>query len=188
MTKTEIRQETQKKRAALTTKEIENQSTGIVTQILEFPLFRDAGSIAIYFATEDEINIEPILDAALASKTSVYCPYFDKKTNNYTWAHIKNKDSLISSKYGILQPEFAITTDTIDVGVIIVPGLAFDRFGNRVGHGKGIYDRLLSQAQGIKVGICLACQLQPRIPKEEHDISMDYIVTPTALFNTLDNH
>lgn len=188
MTKAEIRAQTQIKVALMHPEDIATQSDSITQQILEFPLFRDSGSIAIYFSTAQEVNINAIIDTALAKKIAVYCPFFDKKTNQYTWAHLKKRDTLIPSKYGILQPEFAITTDTIDVGAIFVPGVAFDRFGNRIGHGMGIYDRLLSTAKGIKVGCCLTQQLVPHIESDTHDIKMDYLVTPNALFNTLVNH
>ena len=62
--------------------------------------------------------------------------------------------------------------------LILVPGVAFDLSGNRLGRGKGFYDRILAEASGIKCGVCHDFQLLEKIPAEPHDAKVDFILTP----------
>ncbi len=67
--------------------------------------------------------------------------------------------------------------------VIILPGLAFSKSGERLGRGKGFYDKYLSNFSGVKVGVCFSDQLEEEIPTESHDIVLDYIVTENEIIN-----
>ena len=67
--------------------------------------------------------------------------------------------------------------------VILVPGLAFSEKGERLGRGKGFYDKYLSQYRGIKIGICFSEQLIENLPSEKHDETLDYIVTDERIIN-----
>ena len=87
-------------------------------------------------------------------------------------------DSLKPGIFGIMEPiEQKTTVDESEIDLIIVPGVAFDRQLNRMGRGKGYYDRLLSTLQVPKIGICFDFQLQDMIPIEPFDKKMDMIIT-----------
>ena len=87
-------------------------------------------------------------------------------------------DSLKPGIFGIMEPiEQETTVDESEIDLIIVPGVAFDRQLNRMGRGKGYYDRLLSTLQAPKIGICFDFQLQDTVPTESFDKKMDMIIT-----------
>ena len=79
--------------------------------------------------------------------------------------------------FGIWEPADDTAVDPSLLEWIVVPGVAFDRRMNRLGRGKGYYDRLLRQTPARKIGICYGLQLVDEIPAEPHDIQMDLIIT-----------
>ena len=87
-------------------------------------------------------------------------------------------EDLATGAYGIKEPTGKLFTDYTTIDFIAVPGVAFDRNGNRLGRGKGYYDRLLPRIpQAYKVGICFKFQIVEEIPAEPFDIRMDEIIT-----------
>lgn len=86
------------------------------------------------------------------------------------------------TKFGYLQPPASAPQVPLsDMDAVLLPGLAFDRHGVRLGYGGGFYDRLLSGDRGLKVGVVWAELLVPRLPHEPHDIRTDWVVTPDGL-------
>ena len=82
-------------------------------------------------------------------------------------------------KFGIQEPigdSEPATDDKIRKMTWLVPGVAFDKSGARLGHGNGIYDRLLKERDGLKIGICFSVQITENIPSEDYDAKMDYII------------
>lgn len=85
------------------------------------------------------------------------------------------------SALGIMEPEGENFTDYRKVDLIIVPGVAFDRKMNRLGRGRGFYDRFLPAISAPKMGICFDFQLFDQVPSDSNDIKMDYIVSENDL-------
>ena len=79
--------------------------------------------------------------------------------------------------YAIPEPVGRLFTDLNKIDVILVPGVAFDRTLNRLGRGKGFYDKILSQTKACKIGICFDFQLLDRIPTEVHDVRMTQVIS-----------
>lgn len=100
-----------------------------------------------------------------------------------TFKMARMSDLVIKNDFGfeILGPPL----ESIEVipGVILVPGLIFTERGERLGRGKGFYDKYLSNYQGVKIGICFSEQIEELIPTEEHDVALDYIVTDKKIIN-----
>ena len=90
---------------------------------------------------------------------------------------------MISGAYNIKEPAGGAGCGIKSIGLVIVPGIAFDRRGNRIGFGKGFYDRFLKKLpeSAVKAGVCLESQLVPSIPAGKHDIKMDYLITEKAV-------
>lgn len=88
-----------------------------------------------------------------------------------------NPDELTAGAYGIKEPSGKAFTDYQSIDFIIVPGIAFDERGFRLGRGKGYYDRLLPQLSGYKMGICFPFQMVEEVPAESFDICMDEVIT-----------
>jgi 5-formyltetrahydrofolate cyclo-ligase len=110
-------------------------------------------------------------------------PASSAETEVMTFKMARMSDLVIRKDFGfeILgpPPEFQEVTP----GVILIPGLAFTEKGERLGRGKGFYDKYLSDYHGIKIGICFSEQLDENLPTEKHDITLDYIVTDKKIIN-----
>jgi 5-formyltetrahydrofolate cyclo-ligase len=121
-----------------------------------------------------------MLELALATGTNCALPFFDAEKKAYGAKLLRTlaKDIVIG-KFGVREP--AATCEEIPLNqfdLVLVPGMAFDLSGNRLGRGRGFYDRILAEASGIKCGVCHNFQLLEKIPVEEHDAKVDFIFTP----------
>ena len=85
-------------------------------------------------------------------------------------------DNMRKGAFGILEPTGPELGDIASIGLIIVPGVAFDLQNNRMGRGRGFYDRLLANSKAFKIGAAYNCQLFSQIPTEQTDIPMDLVV------------
>lgn len=104
--------------------------------------------------------------------------------------HVENRASFEQSSMGVLEPTLAEATlvQLKDISVLLVPGLGFDRQGCRLGRGKGYYDRTLQSYTGLKVGVCFSRQIvNEGLPREGHDVFMDYIVTEKFILKRYDS-
>lgn len=104
-------------------------------------------------------------------------PAFDVKKNVMTYK-LANFSELIEKKeFGpkILGPKLEATEVIPDV--ILIPGIVFSESGERIGRGKGFYDKYLANYRGIKIGLCFSLQVTQSLPTERHDVALDYIVT-----------
>lgn len=166
--KTSLRLKSKEIRAGLDIKQI---SSLIVKNIIESEIFQKAQDIMIFYPLKDEINLLGLLDI---SNKNFYLPRMNGK--NLECCPYKKGDSLKVAKYNILEPQTeCITCPKLDL--IIVPALAIDMKGNRLGYGGGFYDRFLAKINTTTM-VAVAEQLVfKNIPSEEFDIKMDYLVT-----------
>ena len=150
-------------------------SEEIMKRLEETELFRQASCIALYNAISGEVQTAAFLEK-----------WFEKKQlllplivgDNLRLLPYNGTDSLKPGIFGIMEPiEQKTTVDESEIDLIIVPGVAFDRQHNRLGRGKGFYDRLLSTLDVPKIGICYDFQLKDQIPAEPFDRKMDLIIT-----------
>jgi 5-formyltetrahydrofolate cyclo-ligase len=143
--------------------------------VLESKWFRQANAIMAYAAIPPEANLSPVLEEILTTGKTLILPRCEKD-GIMTARRIDDLRQLISGVYGIPEPKpDAPVVSAAEIDLILVPGLAFDRTGGRLGKGKGYYDRFLSGFHGNTMGIC--GQLMPEVPMEQHDITMDAIAT-----------
>lgn len=122
---------------------------------------------------------EPVIDLLQSQdleKLTSY-PAYDPSLNEMKFKMAQMRDLVLSKDFGaeILGPQ-AIAPDVVP-GLILIPGLAFSEQGDRLGRGKGFYDKYLSRYAGVKIGVCFEVQLVDSIPTEIHDVPLDYIVT-----------
>lgn len=145
------------------------------------PLFQTARSILFFAPLPEEPDLWPLLNETLAGKTMVALPCFDPDNEIYhprrvTDLHVE----ILSGKFGIREPaETCIAIPPNDLDLVLVPGVAFGLDGNRLGQGKGYYDRLLQNFTGSKIGVAFDEQVVDTVPSEENDVRMDLILTPT---------
>jgi 5-formyltetrahydrofolate cyclo-ligase len=145
-----------------------------------------ANTILFFAPMPDELDVWPVLERSLALGTNCALPFFDAEKRTYGAKQIqKLATDIVTGKFGVREP--AATCDDIPLDqfdLVLVPGLAFDLQGNRLGRGRGFYDRLLEKISGIKCGVSYDLQLLETIPTEPHDMMMDFVFTPARCVKT----
>lgn len=143
-----------------------------------------AHTILFYAPLPDELNVWPLLELSLALGTNCALPFFDAEKKIYGAKLLKNLAAdIVIGKFGVREPAAGCAEIPLDqFDLMLVPGMAFDVSGNRLGRGRGFYDRLLEKTSGVKCGVCLDIQLLEKIPLEPHDARVNFIVTPSRAF------
>jgi len=143
------------------------------------PEFQNAHKILVYHALPDELPTQDFLQQWADGK-QLYLPRVNGEELDIL---LYSPESLHKGAFNILEPDGNECTDVETLDLIIVPAVAFDRRGNRLGRGKGFYDRLLQKAKCPKIGIAYHFQLLDEIPAEPHDIPMDKIITEEGIIS-----
>ena len=181
-----IRQQAHDNRRAQENKE--ELSRGICQQFAALPEYQAARSVLFYLDVRTEVRTREYLPQALAHGKRIVVPYCVE--GNLELFHLENMDELAVGMYKILEPREELRAlpekrvDVNQVDLIMVPGVAFDRTGARMGHGFGYYDKMLEHARRDTPLVALAfeCQLFPEIPTQAHDIFMDKLITEKQLY------
>jgi 5-formyltetrahydrofolate cyclo-ligase len=174
MTKKELRQAVKKSKALLTDDAKMAAAERVFARIEEMPQFEAAVNVLVYNSLPDELPTGSFIDK-WAGRKHLYLPRV-----NGDDLDILPYDSttLQRGAFNIDEPQGDNTVDPAVIDLIIVPGVAFDRRANRLGRGRGYYDRLLSQTTATTIGVGYDCQLVDAIATEPHDIAMNFVVTP----------
>ncbi len=165
----------------------------ICEKFMALPEYASARTVMFYVDARSEVRTRHVLPAALASGKRVVVPYC--VNNELELFHLTAMDELSVGMYKILEPKEELRNlpekrvDVSELDLIMVPGVAFDRRGARMGNGAGYYDRLLARVRGARsdvplVAVAFECQLFPEIPTLPHDIFMDRIITERAVYDT----
>ncbi|MCF7669199.1 MAG: 5-formyltetrahydrofolate cyclo-ligase [Verrucomicrobia bacterium] len=155
-------------------------SRRICEALAAHPEWINADAVMLFAPIGKEPDIWPMVESALSLGKTVTLPRFNRDNRSYECAVIRDLDTdIVRGRYGIREPApdcgfFSIK----NLDVTLVPGVAFDECGRRLGRGVGYYDRLLSMACGLKCGIGLDIQLLKDIPSEPHDIKLNCVLTP----------
>ena len=142
-------------------------------------VWQNSRAVLLYAPLPNEPDTRPLFRAAKSESKLIALPRFNPATGTYVAAEA-DEATLVAGAFGALEPPSgALIIKPLDF--ILAPGLAFDSQGRRLGRGKGFYDRLLSEAPVgcVKCGVAFDEQILPVIPAEAHDVSVDYIVTPS---------
>lgn len=135
-------------------------------------MFQSAQTVLLYFSMNDEVHTHAFIEKWSGLKT-ILLPVVTGdllELRVYT-----GNNGMATNLYGIPEPQGEAFTDYKQIDLAIIPGVAFDRNGNRLGRGKGYYDRLLPLIKAPKIGICFPFQLIEEIPTEAFDISMNIV-------------
>ena len=173
MNKKELRMAVKAKVKQLTFAEKNIEASCVFSHIEESDIFKNSKSIMLFASLPDEIPTHGIIER-WAEHKNIYLP----RVNGDDLEIIKYQPGMLHiGSYNILEPEGndAVAPDILDL--IIVPGVAFDRDGNRLGRGKGFYDRFLAQTYAKTIAVCFDCQLVEHIPTEPHDLPAQFVVT-----------
>ncbi len=151
------------------------QSAKVLAALEAHPAFRAANTILLYHSLKDEVDTHAFI-RKWSDKKRVLLPVV--VDNDLELRIYSGPEDMATGSYGIEEPTGELFTDYAAIDFIAVPGVAFDAKGNRLGRGKGYYDRLLPRIpSAFKAGICFPFQLVEKVPAESYDIRMDIIIT-----------
>lgn len=159
-------------------------SQRIVETALLLPEAQAARTLLFYVDVRDEVRTRHALPKALSSDRRIIVPWCND-SGELELFHLEELSELEAGRYGILEPRLELRERPEkclppgELDAVLVPGVAFDRTGGRLGHGKGYYDRLLTRVRPdcSLIGLAFECQLFEAIPMSEHDMRMKFVVT-----------
>lgn len=176
-----IRERMHKQRNSLSFEEVREKSKKIKDTLFSLSYIKESNKIMTYVSFKNEVSTIDIINELLKMGKEIIVPICDTKDYTLIPSRILSMDELSVSYFGIMEPKepFIRPVDPKDIDVILVPGLAFDRNRNRLGHGKGFYDRFLRGVKddAIKIALAYDFQILDSIPVEDWDIPMDLIIT-----------
>lgn len=179
--KNEIRKHNKLMRSQLSEQEVAQKSRLVSNTFLESNIYKNCRCLMLYMPLGNETDTSHIIKEAFNDGKKVVFPVTDAKTGVITPYYADGDTKFKVGAFSVTEPVTGKIARPEDIDVILVPGIAFDRKGNRVGFGKGCYDRLLKSTKAIKVGYCYLFQICDEIPAESHDIKMDYIVNEKGI-------
>lgn len=144
-------------------------------------VWQAAHTVLLFAPLPDEPDIWPLLADALHADKRVALPSFDKASEEYCARQIQDRDKdILSGQFSVREPGVHCPVLALNqLDLMLVPGVAFDLGGWRLGRGRGFYDRLLPLAGGVKCGVAFDEQIVDAIPTEPHDVKLNRILTPT---------
>jgi 5-formyltetrahydrofolate cyclo-ligase len=156
-------------------------SAQICDRLKEQAVWKNAGSALFFAPLPDEADVWPLLEDALTGKKIAALPRFDSASNGYVAGRVQNlRSEIVTGQFGIREPGASCVEIPLNrLNLVLVPGVAFDWQGRRLGRGRGFYDRLLADVDGIKCGIAFDEQMVEEIPAGPRDIRLNFILTPT---------
>ena len=151
----------------------------ILHNLIELPEYEKAKRVFIYYSMGKEVNTHRLIEGALRSDKQVFLP---KTGGNglMTFHAFREGDALVHVRMNIPEPEESTPEAAPEVDdIIIVPAMVYDLEGYRLGYGGGYYDRFLAGCEAFSVGLCRDRMLMTALPREEHDVPVNCVVTET---------
>ena len=168
-------------RKNLSEKEVNQKSKAIEKQLITDSKFKNSKTIMIYIAFNNEVKTKNIIKKMLAADKKVIVPITNSEKKKLYLSEIKNFDKELEvGAYGVLEPkkQYRRLVSPSDLDLIIMPGVAFDENGNRIGYGGGYYDRLLSDIPQVEtIALAFEEQLINRVKTNQYDQQVKQIIT-----------
>ena len=186
MHKKELRSKYKSLRASLSENEIEEMSLAIANKLLALPIWEKTYfHIFLPIIEQKEVNTEVILHLLAGKDKEIIVSKSDFESRKMTHFLLTDATKIKINDYNIPEPIDGIEIPTSKIEVVFVPLLAFDKKGNRVGYGKGFYDRFLSECnpETIKIGLSFFDAEELIEGVFENDVKLDYCVTPNTVFS-----
>ena len=174
--KKELRKLIREKKKTFSLEEKIRMSLPIMQRVEQLPEFQEASTVLLYWSMDDEVYTHDFVRKWYDSKCLLLpCVEGDDLLlRRYTGPESMHA----GPQFGIPEPLGPVFDDLDTIGMIVVPGVAFDRKGNRMGRGRGFYDRLLkTTSHAMKVGVAFDFQMFDEIPVEPFDVAMDKVVS-----------
>jgi 5-formyltetrahydrofolate cyclo-ligase len=180
-----LRKEFLNRRQSLTRDEVLEKSSSILKQLSGLKSFRDAGTVHCYISMNErnEVFTEEIIEMCFSLNKKVVVPKMVRESRLEHY-YIEQGETLLPNAWGVPEPEPVPDKKAglTDIDLILIPMVAADREKNRLGYGKGFYDRFLSKCDAVKTGLLFDVQLSDKaLPVEEHDVKLDLLITESGV-------
>lgn len=174
-----LRKEMRTRRAELSPAEVELSSERIAQQVIPLPEWQSAQTVHIFVGSlPGEVKTDGIITDCFERNCRVMIPVIDQSTRSMRSVWLKSLDELIPTSWGGREPVNADIADESAIDIVIVPGVAFDREGHRLGMGAGYYDRFLRNIRAPRIAVAHSVQLIEHIPTDATDESVDIVIIP----------
>jgi len=177
MDKKDLRTFVRMQKGQFSKQELENLSVPIIKKLLVHPHVKRAQTVMMYYSLDDEVNTHEVLNELIKEGKTVVLPAVINDTDIELRCYHGPQD-LMGGFFHIMEPIGKTFSDYENIDVAVIPGMAFDSRNNRLGRGKGYYDRFLQNIPNVyKIGVCFHFQFLPGIPAEDNDIKMDEVIS-----------
>ena len=177
--KASLRRSAKQSRARVSARERAAWSAAIMGRLVALDRWRAAGTVALYAPVAGEADVIPLVEKARASGKRVVFPRANTATRSLDFFEVCSASELRPGAYGVPEPP-VVEAKRIPAGqidLLVLPGLAFDLEGRRLGFGGGYYDRLLGSSPRPAIGVAFEIQIHAALPGEDHDRGVDVVVT-----------
>ena len=161
----------------------------ICRRLAELPEYAAAQTVLFYVDARDEVRTRPLVARALGGSKQIVVPYCSAR--RLMLFRLENLDELAAGSYGFSNRASSCANAGASAGIgqidlAVIPGVAFDARGGRLGHGLGYYDKLLAEArpETLRVVLAYECQMFPSLPTARHDVPVDAVITEAAVYRT----
>lgn len=177
--KTELRRAARSARERIGAEDRAIWSERIRERLRSLPVWKESGLVALYAPIRGEADLLPLVEIARREGKRVVFPRACVEARTLKFYEVERAAELSPGAYGVPEPPRveARSVRAASLDLIVLPGLAFDRRGRRLGFGGGYYDRLLAAPAPATVGVAFECQLRETLPEEPHDRGVDVVVT-----------
>jgi len=184
--KVSLRQQVRERLKLMTKQQREAASLQICSRLRQQEIWNSASAILLFAPLPAEPDIWRLLDEALLAGKTVALPRFSAQTQSYSACLVQHLEAdLQSGQFGIREPGVSCPEFPLNrLDLVLVPGVAFQSDGCRLGRGRGFYDRLLAAARGTKCGVAFDEQIVEAIPVGPLDVRLNCIITPTRWIET----
>jgi len=186
--KEQIRKEILAKRNSLSTKEKSIKDAKIKDTLFSLKEFDGSKNVMSYVSFNGEVDTKKIINDLLENKTkNVIVPYVLKNNKSLQISKLHKLSDLCVGSKGILEPKIKRRSnfDINNIDLVIIPGIAFDKSGDRIGYGFGYYDIFLKDLKALKIALAYDCQIVNNIKAEKYDVKMDIIITDNEIIRTI---
>lgn len=173
-----MRNQLRAQRALLTTDEQEQASHSVYKHVVGAEVYRSAGVVMAYAAVRGELSVDELMLDALRQGKTLLLPRC-AAGGLMAVHHVSDISQLRPGMFGILEPpKEAQIIEPQEIDLVLVPGLAFGKNGERIGQGAGYYDRFLPASNAFLLGVCHGFALRDELLQRAHDVRMNAVVTP----------
>jgi 5-formyltetrahydrofolate cyclo-ligase len=176
MEKKELRKIIRKRKNEHTDEELKALSEPIMERLICHPKLKQSQTILMYYSLPDEVNTHVYIDKLISMGKNVLLPKV-VDDENMIICHYRSEADLCEGAYHIMEPIGKEFADYDKIELCVVPGMSFDLQNNRLGRGKGYYDRFLAKVpDAYKIGVCFDFQKMDIIPADRHDMKVDEVI------------